>query len=87
MKRANARSNCSSSNRRRGVATSRTAWRSRAASPCWTATSISRIDACSRASSRPVDSGRVLAPPHFAEPFGRLVSEAPAGGVGWLPLA
>jgi hypothetical protein len=34
-----------------------------------------------------VDSGRVLAPPHFAEPFGRLVSEAPAGGVGWLPLA
>jgi hypothetical protein len=26
-----------------------------------------------------VDSGRVLAPPHFAEPFGRLVSEAPAG--------
>jgi hypothetical protein len=25
--------------------------------------------------------------PHFAEPFGRLVSEAPAGGVGWLPLA
>jgi hypothetical protein len=34
-----------------------------------------------------VDSGRVLAPPHFDEPFGRLVSEAPAGGVGWLPLA
>jgi hypothetical protein len=34
-----------------------------------------------------VTSGRVLAPPHFVEPFGRLVSEAPAGGVGWLPLA
>ena len=34
-----------------------------------------------------VDSGRVLAPPHFDEPLGRLVSEAPAGGVGWLPLA
>jgi hypothetical protein len=33
-----------------------------------------------------VGSGRVLAPPHFDEPFGRLVSEAPAGGVGWLPL-
>jgi hypothetical protein len=33
-----------------------------------------------------VDSGRVLAPPRFAEPFGRLVSEGPAG-VGWLPLA
>ena len=34
-----------------------------------------------------VDSGRVLAPPYFAEPFGRLVSERPGGGIGWLPLA
>jgi len=34
-----------------------------------------------------VDSGRVLAPPHFAEPFGRLVSEGPSGGIAWLPMA
>jgi hypothetical protein len=34
-----------------------------------------------------VDSGRVLAPPHFAEPFGRLVSDGPGGGIGWLPMA
>ena len=54
MNRASARSSCSSSKRRRRVATSRTAWRSRPASRCWTATSISRIDACCRASSRPV---------------------------------
>jgi hypothetical protein len=34
-----------------------------------------------------VDSGRVLAPPHVAEPFGRLVSEGPGGGIGWLAMA
>jgi glyoxylase-like metal-dependent hydrolase (beta-lactamase superfamily II) len=33
-----------------------------------------------------VDSGRVLAPAHFAEPFGRLVSDGPAGGVSWVPV-
>jgi glyoxylase-like metal-dependent hydrolase (beta-lactamase superfamily II) len=33
-----------------------------------------------------VDSGRVLAPAHFAEPFGRLVSDRPAGPVRWVPV-
>lgn len=32
-----------------------------------------------------VASGRPLAPPHFAEPFGRLVAD-PAGGARWVPL-
>jgi glyoxylase-like metal-dependent hydrolase (beta-lactamase superfamily II) len=32
-----------------------------------------------------VDSDRVLAPSHFAEPFGRVVSDGPAGGVSWVP--
>jgi hypothetical protein len=34
-----------------------------------------------------VDSGRVLAPPYFAEPFGCLGSEGPGGGISWLPMA
>jgi glyoxylase-like metal-dependent hydrolase (beta-lactamase superfamily II) len=33
-----------------------------------------------------VDSDRVLAPSHFAEPFGRVVSDGPAGGVSWVPI-
>jgi glyoxylase-like metal-dependent hydrolase (beta-lactamase superfamily II) len=33
-----------------------------------------------------VDSDRVLAPAHFAEPFGRLVSDRP-GRNSWLPIA
>lgn len=33
-----------------------------------------------------VDSDRVLAPSHFAEPFGRVVSDGPAGGITWVPL-
>jgi hypothetical protein len=33
-----------------------------------------------------VDSGRVLAPAHFAEPFGRVVSDGPAGGIRWVPV-
>jgi glyoxylase-like metal-dependent hydrolase (beta-lactamase superfamily II) len=33
-----------------------------------------------------VDSDRVLAPAHFAEPFGRVVSDGPAGGVSWVPI-
>jgi glyoxylase-like metal-dependent hydrolase (beta-lactamase superfamily II) len=33
-----------------------------------------------------VDSDRVLAPAHFAEPFGRVVSDRPAGGVSWVPI-
>jgi hypothetical protein len=32
-----------------------------------------------------VDSGRPFAPPHFSEPFGRLVSEG--GRISWVPLA
>jgi hypothetical protein len=32
-----------------------------------------------------VASSRPLAPPHFAEPFGRLVAD-PAGGARWVPL-
>ena len=34
-----------------------------------------------------VDSGRVLAPTHFAEPFGRVVSDSPAGHIRWVPVA
>jgi hypothetical protein len=34
-----------------------------------------------------VDSDRVLAPAHFAEHFGRLVSDGPAGRISWLPIA
>jgi glyoxylase-like metal-dependent hydrolase (beta-lactamase superfamily II) len=33
-----------------------------------------------------VDSDRVLAPTHFAEPFGRVVSDGPAGTVSWVPI-
>jgi glyoxylase-like metal-dependent hydrolase (beta-lactamase superfamily II) len=33
-----------------------------------------------------VDSDGMLAPAHFAEPFGRLVSDGPAGGVSWVPI-
>jgi glyoxylase-like metal-dependent hydrolase (beta-lactamase superfamily II) len=33
-----------------------------------------------------VDTDRVLAPSHFAEPFGRVVSDGPAGRIRWLPL-
>ena len=33
-----------------------------------------------------VDSDRLLAPAHFAEPFGRLVSDGPAGQVSWQPI-
>jgi glyoxylase-like metal-dependent hydrolase (beta-lactamase superfamily II) len=33
-----------------------------------------------------VDSGRVLAPAHFAEPFGRLVSQHRVGRISWVPL-
>jgi glyoxylase-like metal-dependent hydrolase (beta-lactamase superfamily II) len=33
-----------------------------------------------------VDSDRLLAPAHFAEPFGRLVSDGPAGGISWQPI-
>ena len=33
-----------------------------------------------------VDSDRVLAPAHFAEPFGRLVSDGPAGAISWVPV-
>src|SRR5512132_2365805 len=54
MKRARARSSWSSSKWRRRVATSSTADRSSPASRCCTATSISRMEACWRGSSRPV---------------------------------
>jgi hypothetical protein len=33
-----------------------------------------------------VDSDRVLAPSHFAEPFGRVVSERPTGAIRWVPI-
>jgi glyoxylase-like metal-dependent hydrolase (beta-lactamase superfamily II) len=33
-----------------------------------------------------VDSDRVLAPAHFAEPFGHLVADRAAGGVSWVPI-
>jgi hypothetical protein len=33
-----------------------------------------------------VDSDQVLAPAHFAEPFGRLVSDGPTGRISWLPI-
>ena len=33
-----------------------------------------------------VDSDRLLAPAHFAEPFGRLVSDGPAGRISWQPI-
>jgi glyoxylase-like metal-dependent hydrolase (beta-lactamase superfamily II) len=33
-----------------------------------------------------VDSDRLLAPAHFAEPFGRLVSDGPAGQISWQPI-
>jgi glyoxylase-like metal-dependent hydrolase (beta-lactamase superfamily II) len=33
-----------------------------------------------------VDSDRVLAPSHFAEPFGRVVSDGPAGAISWVPV-
>ena len=33
-----------------------------------------------------VDTDRVLAPAHFAEPFGRVVSDGPAGRISWLPI-
>ena len=33
-----------------------------------------------------VDSDRLLAPAHFAEPFGRLVSDGPAGQISWQPV-
>ena len=29
---------------------------------------------------------RLLAPAHFAEPFGRLVSDGPAGQISWQPV-
>jgi glyoxylase-like metal-dependent hydrolase (beta-lactamase superfamily II) len=32
-----------------------------------------------------LDTDRLLAPAHFAEPFGRLVSERPAGRISWVP--
>ena len=28
----------------------------------------------------------VVAPPHFGEPFGRVVSDGPVGRIGWMPL-
>ena len=34
-----------------------------------------------------VDSDRLLAPAHFAEPFGRLVSDGPAGQISWRPIS
>jgi glyoxylase-like metal-dependent hydrolase (beta-lactamase superfamily II) len=33
-----------------------------------------------------VDSDTLLAPPHFAEPFGRVVSDGPAGPIRWVPI-
>jgi glyoxylase-like metal-dependent hydrolase (beta-lactamase superfamily II) len=33
-----------------------------------------------------VDSDRLLAPAHFAEPFGRLVSDGTAGRISWQPI-
>jgi hypothetical protein len=33
-----------------------------------------------------VDTDRVLAPSHFAEPFGGVVSDGPAGAIRWVPI-
>ena len=33
-----------------------------------------------------LDTDRVLAPSHFAEPFGRVVSDRPAGAIRWVPV-
>jgi glyoxylase-like metal-dependent hydrolase (beta-lactamase superfamily II) len=33
-----------------------------------------------------VDSGSVLAPAHFAEPFGHLVSGGRSGPIEWVPM-
>ncbi len=34
-----------------------------------------------------LDSDCMMAPAHFAEPFGRVVSDGPSGRVAWIPLA
>jgi len=33
-----------------------------------------------------LDTDRVLAPTHFAEPFGRVVHDGPAGRIRWVPI-
>lgn len=77
--------------RHRGCRATPSTTRRSCGSPAWRPGPDDDVEVALRARRRLigelVDSGRVLAPPHFDERFGRLVSEAPAGGVGWLPLA